>query len=135
MPTRLVASHTPDRCWTENGMRCVESKYRVNYTANGQLLSPAQYRVFTPGAVDGKVFVAYWHMVGGKPYDYGDRFNAVPQAWLWWKDTFLQGAHGSKEQIFIRIVSETPLEQLWRDKDFEFVMTKVASLGLWQAAQ
>ena len=27
MPTRLVASHTPDRCWTENGWRCLRMKY------------------------------------------------------------------------------------------------------------
>jgi len=28
MPTRFVASHTPDRCWTENGWHCVEMKFR-----------------------------------------------------------------------------------------------------------
>src|SRR4051812_8877665 len=31
MPTRLVASHTPDRCWTENGMRCVETGFHRPY--------------------------------------------------------------------------------------------------------
>jgi hypothetical protein len=28
MPTRLVASHTPDRCWTENGWKCVAMKFK-----------------------------------------------------------------------------------------------------------
>ena len=27
MPTRLVASHTPDRCWTENGWHCTAMKF------------------------------------------------------------------------------------------------------------
>ena len=25
MPVQMVASHTPDRCWTENGWKCTES--------------------------------------------------------------------------------------------------------------
>jgi hypothetical protein len=35
--------------------------------------------------------------VEGKLYNYGDRFNAVPHPWLWWKDTLAQAAYGSHE--------------------------------------
>lgn len=182
MPTRLVASHTPDRCWTENGMRCVDMRFRQEYAVGGRPLLPAEYRVFTAGgsaekredgkagnwesgklgngaaessvgarplapstsrpqaAVDrsaresverGRIYVAYWHTVEGKLYDYGERFNAVPDPWLWWKDTLTQAAYGSREQLFVRIASETPLEELWNEPGFLEVMRSVADLGLW----
>jgi hypothetical protein len=163
MPTRLVASHTPDRCWTENGMRCVDMKFRQSNRIGARPLLPAEYRVFTAGGSDtkasvresagsvngrpptsdlrplpsdyasstGKTFVLYWHTVEGKLYDYGERFNAVPSPWLWWKDTLAQAAYGSREQLFVRIASETPLEQLWREPGFEVIMKSVAALGLF----
>jgi len=59
----------------------------------------------------------------------------VPHPWLWWKDTLAQAAYGSREQLFVRIASVTPLDQLWQDKDFQAVMTVVASLGLWKTAR
>lgn len=198
MPTRLVASHTPDRCWTENGMRCVDLRFKERYSVAGKPLLPAEYRVFTAGGggeearggrdqetkgqrdqqtrgpenhetkrprdlagrADGlgvsgplsvvsgplsqvrgpssgasnRIHVIYWHTVEGKLYDYGERFNAVPSPWLWWKDTLAQAACGSREQLFVRIASETPFEQLWREPGFQSVMESVASLGLWAPA-
>lgn len=142
MPTRLVASHTPDRCWTENGMRCVDQRFRHVYHVGDQDLLPAEFRVFTPGGMnagteDGapKTYVAYWHTVEGKIYDYGARFNAVPSPWLWWKDTMAQAAYGSREQMFVRIASGTPFESLWANQDFLAVMKEVGALGLWAASE
>jgi Protein of unknown function (DUF3485) len=134
MPTRLVASHTPDRCWTENGMRCVEMRFRENYLANDRPLLPAEYRAFTPPNSEQKTFVVYWHLVEGKIYDYGARFNAVPSPWLWWKDTLAQATYGSREQLFVRIVSELPMETLWKDRDFQSVLQTVAGMGLLATA-
>lgn len=133
MPTRLVASHTPDRCWTENGMRCVETEFRKVYGLDGRNLLPAEYRVFTPPADGAKTFVAYWHIVDGRLYDYGGRFNAIPHPWLWWKDTLAQAVHGAREQLFVRVTSTSLLEGLWKNPDFKHVMKTLADVGLWQA--
>ena len=135
MPTRLVASHTPDRCWTENGMRCVAMRFRVELELGGRRLLPAELRAFDPAlpSLGRIVHVAYWHTVDGRIYDYGGRFNAVPHPWLWWKDTVAQAVSGSREQLFVRIASEIPLEQLWRDAGFRSVAERVAELGLWSA--
>ena len=166
MPTRLVASHTPDRCWTENGMRCVDLKFKQTYAVQGKPLLPADWRVFVSGqdggrspsagsgqgAEDGdrraekrserqaewesgpRTYVVYWHLVEGKLYDYGERFNAIPDPWRWWKDTVEQAAYGSREQLFVRIASETPLEQLWSDPGVQAVLDSVAKLGLYAPA-
>lgn len=133
MPVRLVASHTPDRCWTANGMRCSMMRFREVYQVNGSALVPAEYRVFTT-AGGGEVHVAYWHLVDGEPYDYGRRFNDIPHVWLWCKDAFRQiwqGEVESPEQVFIRVTSEMEFGRLWRDVDFQKVVSEVASLGLW----
>jgi hypothetical protein len=165
MPTRLVASHTPDRCWTENGMRCVELQFRQPNRIGNKPLLPAEYRVFIAGSNETKptsgdparsadaqlptsglrptasgytgaarkTFVLYWHTVEKTLYDYGERFNAIPHPWLWWKDTLAQAAYGSREQLFVRIASETPFEVLWKEPGFQIVMKAVGDLGLWEA--
>ena len=138
MPVRLVASHTPDRCWTENGMRCVEMDFRRRYTVGEKHVLPAEYRVFVPEVTvrsAEQIFVAYWHIIDGKEYDYGSRFNAVPHPLLWWKDAVAQTAHGSREQFFVRIASVTPLEELWLDRDFQCVILSLDAIGIFQAAQ
>lgn len=131
MPTRLVASHTPDRCWTENGMRCVDMAFRVPLAVRSRPLLPAECRSFDTSTGGAPTHVAYWHTVEGAIYDYGARFNAVPHPWLWWKDTLAQAAYGSREQLFVRIASETPLADLWQDSDFLGLMARVGNFGLW----
>jgi hypothetical protein len=131
MPTRLVASHTPDRCWTENGMRCVEMNFRQAHELNGKPLFRAEERAFTGAAGGEKTYVAYWHLVEGRLYDYGGRFNAIPHPWLWWKDTVAQAMYGSREQVFVRVASNISIGDLWRDADFDAVMSTVAGMGLY----
>ena len=133
MPTRLVASHTPDRCWTEGGMRCVDMRFRQRLELGGRALLPAEVRTFTPPTGDERTHVIYWHTVEGRIYDYGARFNAVPHPWLWWKDTLAQAAYGSREQLFVRIASPVTIETLWRDPGFQRVLASVAALGLHDA--
>ena len=61
--------------------------------------------------------------------------NAIPVPWLWWKDTLAQAAYGSREQLFVRIASNLPIGELWKNADFQAVMEKVAGMGLWAPAQ
>lgn len=130
MPTRLVASHTPDRCWTENGMRCVEMKFKQPANFEGAALQPAEWRRFESARGGKPVYVLYWHLVEGRLYDYGDRFNDVPSPLLWWKDAVQQAFLGSREQYFIRITSSEPLENLWSDPGFAEILRGLGRLGL-----
>ncbi len=130
MPTRLVASHTPDRCWTENGWRCVQMKFKEKETFEGAPLQPVEWRVFEPPQGGAPTYVMYWHLVEGRTYDYGDRFNNVPDPVLWWKDAMQQALLGSREQYFIRLTSSEPLENLWADPGFQKVLQGLGDLGL-----
>lgn len=131
MPVQKVASHTPDRCWSENGWTCEElrSGEELDYGA-GQLL-PAYWRRFaTPGGSAGQQYVLYWHLVGGEPYDYGDGHNRRPNPVKWWRDTVHYAIKGSAEQYFIRLTSDRPFAEIESDPGFQEVLGALAKLGL-----
>jgi len=130
MPTRFVASHTPDRCWTENGWHCVEMKFKQTEPFAGPALPPAEWRLFEPPQGGRPTYVLYWHLVDGQLYDYGSRFNEVPSPLLWWKDAARQALLGSREQFFIRLTSNEPLEQLMADPGVAAVVRSLQGLGL-----
>ena len=131
MPVQKVASHTPDRCWSESGWTCEAMRIEAGLSAGDQRLLPARWRLFRPPVEGGaKQYVLYWHLVGGDLYDYGDRFNQRPDPLQWWRDTVHYAMKGSSEQYFIRIMSPQPLEELQADPGFQEVLRALATLGL-----
>lgn len=130
LPVQKVASHTPDRCWTENGWTCPEQRFAVTLPSGNEMLMPGQWRRFLPPNGAAEQFVLYWHLVGGQPYDYGERFNARPDLVKWWRDTVAYAFRGSDEQYFIRLTSDRPFEQLVGDPGFQEVLSAVGKLGL-----
>ena len=131
MPTQLVALHTPDRCWTENGWNCIEMRFNERITAGVNTLKPAQWRRFTSQypSHNGQ-YVLYWHLVGGKIYNYGERFNMVPSVWLWWRDATLNLINQSPEQYFIRLTSNHPFGDYSDEKGWNEIIMSLASIGL-----
>jgi len=131
MPVQKVASHTPDRCWSESGWTCEAMRIDHHLKAGDQHLLPARWRLFRPPVEGGaKQYVLYWHLVGGDLYDYGDGFNQRPDPLTWWRDTVHYALKGSSEQYFIRIMSAQPLEELQADAGFQVVLGALAKLGL-----
>lgn len=130
MPTRLVASHTPDRCWTENGWTCRDMRFRQTLSVLDRPLQPAEWRQFQPPNSGQTVYVLYWHLVDGRVLDQGGRFNAVPHPLHWWKDAVQQAFRGSREQYFIRLTSTVPFDRIWNDPGFLEVLRGLQRLGL-----
>jgi hypothetical protein len=131
MPTHKVASHTPDRCWTENGWKCDEMKFAQPVSYAGHDLKPAEWRKFTPpGGQGGTQYVLYWHLVGDELYDYGERFNRSPHPVKWVRDSLAYAMKGSQGQYFIRLTSDQPVENLLDDPELAPVMDMLTALGL-----
>jgi hypothetical protein len=129
MPTRLVASHTPDRCWSENGWTCLDMRFYERLEPGGVALQPADWRWFRPPHGE-PIYVVFWHLIEGRVYDYGGRFNQIPHPFEWWKDVVRQMVQGSREQYFIRVTSSGPFEQIMEDEGFQLVMQGLARVGL-----
>ena len=127
MPVQKVASHTPDRCWTENGWTCLESRFHESVAP----LRAAQWRIFrAPGAGAHQEHVLFWHLVGTRLYDYGERFNATPGIVQWWRDTVSYALSGSQAQYFIRVTSTVPFERLAGETGWSELLAALAELGL-----
>ncbi len=130
MPLQKVASHTPDRCWTENGWKCEDARYGEPVGAGDRQLRPAQWRRFSaPGGVT-QQYVVYWHLVGDKLYDYGARFNNRPDIVKWWRDTLEYAFSGSHAQYFVRVTSNRPFDELAQEDAWRELVAALAGLGL-----
>ena len=119
MPAQLVASHTPDRCWVENGMKCLDYRFNENLSLENFSLLPAQWRVFKKPNSQNNSYVLYWHLVDGELYDFGNRFNAIPHPLNWIRDALKDAFLGTREQYFVRLVSNVPFEYIWEDNDIK----------------
>lgn len=130
MPLQKVASHTPDRCWTENGWRCEDMRFAEAVTAGETRLLPAQWRRFTPPNGAAQQYVVYWHLVGIRLYDYGTRFNARPDLLKWWRDTIEYAFSGSEAQYFIRVTSNRPFAEFETEPAWRDIVQALGGLGL-----
>lgn len=128
MPVHLVASHTPDRCWTQIGWKCSEMRFKQTYSVNGVLLKPAEFRIFESSQQ--KQYVVYWHLIGDRVYDYGERLNSYPHLGRWLFSALESMATGIADQYFIRVNSTAPFEVLLREPFFIEVLQSLAALGL-----
>ena len=131
MPVQKVASHTPDRCWTENGWTCLASRFHETVTTKAARLRAAQWRIFrAPGASEHQEYVLFWHLVGPRLHDYGERFNATPGIVQWWRDAVSYALTGSQAQYFIRVTSTVPFERLAPEPGWDELLAALAGLGL-----
>lgn len=130
MPVQKVASHTPDRCWSENGWKCLDDRFPEELESYNTPLLPAYWREFSPPAGTAKTYVLYWHLVGGDPYDYGTGFNRMIGPVAWWRETLHYAIKGSAEQYFIRLTSNRPFDGIWTDAGVQEIVQSLAKLGL-----
>ncbi len=128
MDTRFVASHTPDRCWTKNGWICIEQEYNEPIILIDETTKPSQYRIFEINQQP--VYVYYWHLVGNDVYDYGERFNNIPDPAKYVRDFIRQLKDGTPEQYFIRINSNVPFTGLFENSSLKPLWQDLLSIGL-----
>ena len=126
-----AGSHNPDSCWVNNGCVRTERLYAVPGRVGERELLPYELgQYIVPNG--GKQNVAFWHLVNGEPNRYEDqqagwrngllgRLERLP---LVWKDIRTYGLNQKSEQMFIRVSSNTRVEELFADP---------ANAGLWQS--
>ena len=127
MPRREVASHTPDVCWLLSGWLSAEQDFDYVLKIDGQLLRPAQRRVFTMGAQPPQ-HVLFWHLADGDLVTY--RGGRGVGWWATATDVFQYGVGLKPEQLFLRISSDTPFGQLEQLDGFRRVVRSLLPLGL-----
>lgn len=101
---------------------------------NGQRLQPAQWGVYE--LEDYTNYTYFWHIVGGEVHWYGgERLNTKSSLTSIWEDFRKFGLNVHREQFFIRIVSQKPMDGLWEDPGFLEVMNELAELCLAEPSE
>jgi len=127
---RHVQSHTPDVCWVRNGweLNADESKFSVSCQVDGQPLFPAEMRTLTANETITQ-HTAYWHVVGDEIYinrseaGQWDRWDPI-------KTLLKYGLHQQKEQFFVRINSNRPIEEIWDLPLMQEILRDLADITL-----
>ncbi len=130
MPIRDVAQHTPDRCWTDNGFVCIETKFEAELGISDFRLRPGDYRTFETPREGQKIWVAFWLMAGGDRYDFGRNFNPLVDPTEWFKSAFKNMRLGRRELYFVRISANQPLESIESDPSLQQLADALGRLNL-----
>jgi hypothetical protein len=138
-PYSLVGVHTPDTCWVNNGWTCQSRGHARRMTLAGRALKPAEEGVY---ALRGSATeVLFWHLVGGRPNsDYGfagwtgGLRGYIERFPLFFTNLRRYSMNLAQPQLFVRISSMTPFEELSGRPDFEQVMLALAPLDIFEPA-
>lgn len=131
--TANASSHTPDRCWVENGWKNRLDKSdsrRLVGPADGVPIMPANYRFMTFDSRGVSAHVLFWFVRGGKLFDYGaaDTYLRNPLDYL--KNAFAASFTKVPELYFVRIESATPFEELQKDAGFMKMLGVLGKLAI-----
>ena len=135
-PYDLAGYHSPDVCWLSQGWVREDREYAVEKKLGHMSLKPVECGVYS---MDGsQTEVMFWHLIGGKPNRYKNtgfdtsfaaRFDRMLNMF---RDAKTLGIGNPSEQLFIRISSETPIDELWPQADFQRLLLSLKPLGIFE---
>ena len=132
VPPRSVGVHTPDTCWVQNGWFCIQRDNAISLKAPVEgSLKPVEFGIYT--LRETTQYVYFWHLVGGKSYSYNQEGLHSITAPL--QDMFTFGLNQRREQLFVRIASSVPFEQIWQDPGIKLLLESLGHLGLKQTSE
>lgn len=130
MSPRLIASHIPDVCWPGNGWeRDLQAEHSLGNLATEIQASgflTGEYRVFV--AKNCPEYVVFWHKVGNEIQSYGTGY--APPWWAMFAEIGKHGLNLRREQLFVRISSDKPLQEVWTRPDLAPLRKALLDLGL-----
>jgi hypothetical protein len=130
MPYRMVGAHSPDTCWVQNGWsRSSRDQWKSCPDGRG-LEFPIEFGTYERQGL--LQHVIFWHLVGGETYGFdqleGHNFLGL------FHDFARFGLQQRREQFFIRVSSNRPMAELWRNPDFVSILEPITRLGRVEGA-
>lgn len=127
MHPRLITQHLPDTCWPGLGWTNLQPMGTAVFALpGGKQTWSGQSRIFAGHGIT--QYVVYWHLVGGRLSGYAqgpDSKRATYHLTLW--DDI---RYGQREQYFVRISSNLPIDELGRSDPMQTILQALMSLGL-----
>lgn len=126
----MVEAHTPDICWVANGWEMHPLPPLTGLKHAGQTLDMRQYRRFVVHGQD--TYVGFWQINGHQLRDMTSTAEAHLSTWERTKRRFYQVWDGMLnppgQQVFVRISSSAPLDQLTDTAPFQAVFDLIERL-------
>jgi len=117
-----IGRHTPDVCWVKAGWTSEHREVIKGFgVAPGTTITHTECRAFSAQGV--RENVVFWHVVGGDIHSY--ETGGRPPWYAVITDTLRWGADQKKEQFFVRISSNMPIDQVFKE---EWVRNLVSSV-------
>ncbi|MEO6876536.1 MAG: exosortase/archaeosortase family protein [Opitutaceae bacterium] len=121
----LVSSHTPDACWPGSGWEAVPvANPRVSLTVGQRTLPLAEARSFESGDFPQNVW--FWHLYDGRSITQQNPRSPKELLRLAWH----YGFRHEGDQLFVRISSNLPWNDIAQEPLLENVFTRLQPLGL-----
>lgn len=120
-----VALHTPDACWPGSGWAPAPiQRPRATLSLADTTLPDAEFRKFFNGSYP--QYVWFWHIYDGRPIAYEDPYSATELLRLAWRHGFRRQG----DQLFVRVSSNLPWEELENEPLLAEIFRKLKPLGL-----
>lgn len=130
-PVSVVATHTPDACFPGAGWvmqrpakESFDAVARPDYLPADSPFGKAEHRVFGQQGYTRQVW--YWHIYDGQVIHVSDVRSPKRLLFLAWR----YGFRREGEQLFVRVVTNQPLEKIAREPILQEIFTRLAPLGL-----
>ncbi len=139
-PIQMASTHTPDRCWINNGWVCNNETRRlddiIELDGCEKKLKPARYGEYTSPASElvspQTRYAWYWFLVNGEVYKFS-KTNRFLSPYLWIKSTFKYIEQKALEMYFVRVDADFPVDILRTDKEFQQLLTYLGNMILFES--
>ncbi len=124
-PVSRVAAHTPDACWPGSGWTAQPVvPAPAPFISNGHPLPAPEFRTFTHSGFLQRVW--FWHLYDGRSITQSDPRSPVALLKLAW----IYGFRTAGEQMFVRVSSNRPWDEIKDDPLLADVLAHLAPFGL-----
>lgn len=134
-PYSSVAIHNPDSCWVIAGWEIEERESNREVSMGGLDLKEHEWGVYKrEGSV---AHVMFWHLLGGKPNKYikhmlwtSTGMDSIKRQFYFIFNMYQMGLNLGQDQLFVRISSNKPFQELEESGDLRQILNHIDGLGV-----
>ena len=134
-PYSSVAVHNPDSCWVIAGWNVEERVSDRRCTLAGYPLKSHEWGIYSRDGQDAHVI--FWHLLGGEPNEHIEQMvwtqsglDSFKRQYYFIYNIFQMGLDLGRDQLFVRISSNRPFEELESEVYFKRLLDALRPLGI-----
>jgi hypothetical protein len=134
-PYSSVAIHNPDSCWVIAGWDIKERQSARTGQLAGCRLKQHEWGIYEKNGQE--TYVMFWHLLGGEPNEHIEKMvwtqsgiDSFKRQFYFIFNIYQMGLDLGKEQLFVRLSSNKPFEELEDDPHFKKIIDSLLVLGI-----